>query len=191
MTISGPACTMAGMTTFTNRSRIAARLALAGVAVAGGLVVSSNRAFATGQRQTFVSFETSRHGVNEHGFEAVGPIQGTATEVILSDRFDPGTGVETIKDRFDFPDGSVFATAKIKPGQFRTDPLTCIERNNGTVSIRITGGTNKYAHATGSATGAFTILGLTGRNADGSCNSSQSTERFHDLIAHAKGTASI
>jgi hypothetical protein len=110
---------------------------------------------------------------------------------VLDEQFDPVTGVDTVKSRFDFADGSVFGTARVKPGAFEVDSFSCLETGSGTVQARVTGGTGRYRHARGRLRGTVRTWGLTGRNPDGSCSQSQTDERFHDQVVKIQGTVSL
>ena len=102
-------------------------------------------------RQTFVLSQLP--GQEQIRVTAAGPIRGVGIDVVVNEVEDEETGVITAEDRFEFPEGSVSVTSRITvTSPFSVDPRTCVGRVEGTVSYQITGGTRRYAGATGDGT---------------------------------------
>lgn len=141
-------------------------------------------------RQTFVLSQLP--GQEQIRVTAAGPIRGVGLDVVVNEVEDEETGVITAEDRFEFPEGSVSVTSRITvTSPFSVDPRTCVGRVEGTVSYQITGGTRRYAGATGDGTGTFRIVAVLGRNPDGSCSEEQEDELAHIFIVRLAGVTTV
>jgi len=158
------------------------------VAVLLSLFGLSEPAAAATARQTFLLTELA----GEQGITvtAIGPIRGVGTDVVLSEEEDDETGAIVARDRFDFPQGSVFVTTYVTP-EFEFDPRSCVGRGGGRLTYQITGGTGVYEGTTGSGTGTFRVVSVGGRNPDGSCSPDPEDEVVHLFIVTLTGVATV
>lgn len=158
---------------------LTAHLALAGPAAAQ-----------TG-RQTFVLTELrSGGGIT---VTAAGPIRGRGVVIPGGDELDEETGEIVANDRYQFTEtDGVDVTYRVRLTSAPTiDTRTCVGRHGGTMTWEITGGTGRYADASGSGTGTFRVIDVAGRNPDGSCSESQADDRAHVLVVHLTGTGTV
>ncbi len=147
-------------------------------------------AVAESGRQTFVLSQLP--GEDQIRVTAGGPIRGVGIDVVVNEVEDHQTGVITAEDRFEFSEGSVSVTSGVTvTSPFSIDPRTCVGRGEGAVSYQITGGTGRYAGATGSGTGTFRIVAVLGRNPDRSCSEEPADEVAHIFIVRLTGVATV
>ncbi len=141
-------------------------------------------------RQTFVLSQLP--GDDRIRVTAAGPIRGVGVDVVVNEVEDEGTGVITAEDRFEFPDGNVSLRSRITlTSEFSVDPRSCVGRAGGAITYEITGGTGRYAGATGQGTGTFRIVAVSSRNPDGSCSEEQEDELAHIFIVRLAGVATV
>ena len=142
-------------------------------------------------RQTFVLLEPQ--GGDGIRVTAAGAIRGLGVVVVGSEEWDEETGQIIASDRFQFSEtDAVEVTYRISLTSDPTiDPRTCVGRHGGDMEWEITGGTGRYAGATGSGTGKFFVVNVAGRNPDGSCSESQEDELAHVFFGRLGGTATV
>lgn len=99
---------------------------------------------------------------------ASGPIAGVG-RVVTGSEVDGPDGTRIATTTWIFRDGSVFVTLKFR-SQSSFDPHSCVHSTSFRGTWRITGGTGRYAGATGSGTVSGTISDYYTRTASG-CSS--------------------
>lgn len=141
-------------------------------------------------RQTLVLSQLP--GEDQIRVTAAGPIRGVGVDVVVNEVEDEGTGVITAEDRFEFPEGNLSLRSRITlTSEFNVDRRSCVGRAGGAITYEITGGTGRYAGATGHGTGTFRIVAVLGRNPDGSCSEDQEDELAHIFIVRLAGVATV
>lgn len=101
---------------------------------------------------------------------ASGPIAGVGS-VVLGSETDGPDGTRIATTTWVFRDGSVFATLTFR-ARASFDSHSCVASTHFTGTWRITGGTGRYAGATGSGTVSGTISAYYRRSASG-CSSDE------------------
>jgi hypothetical protein len=147
-------------------------------------------AVAESGRQTFVLSQLP--GEDQIRVTAAGPIRGVGIDVVVNEVEDEETGIITAEDRFQFPEGNLSLRSRITlTSEFSVDPRSCVGRAGGAITYEVTGGTGRYAGATGSGTGTFRIVSVLGRSPDGSCSEQQDDEVAHIFIVRLAGVATV
>lgn len=82
----------------------------------------------------------------------------------------PGDPDNVLRDDFVFADGTMHVVTTILDQSFSVNPRSCVFSATVQQQGTISGGTGKFATATGSTTGTLTAHGVLARNPDGSCS---------------------
>ncbi len=139
-------------------------------------------------RQTFILKQIGDQP--EATVYATGPIRGVGRDIVVREEFDDEAGTFVSEDVLRFRDGDVFVTFTGQ-AQLEFDPASCIGKFSGTATYEITGGTRRYAGASGSGSGTFRGLFVAGRNPDGTCSEDEDEELVSIFSANLRGTATL
>lgn len=144
---------------------------------------------ATRGSQTFVVYAAGAPNA-ARTVVASGPIRGVGSVVLGQETVGPG-GTLTATTTWVFPEGSVFVTLTLTYRQ-SFDSRRCVATNQFRGTWRITGGTGRYAGATGSGTVSGSISAYYTRAAGG-CSENQylevTTLRYRGSVTLAQPAA--
>jgi hypothetical protein len=102
----------------------------------------------------------------------------------------PGDPDNVSRDDLVFADGSIHIVSTTLDSSFSVNPRSCIFSGTVQQTGIVTGGTGRFAAATGNYTGTVTFRGLLQRNPDGSCSMEQAARHEVDILA-SSGTLSL
>ena len=139
-------------------------------------------------RQTFILSQVGDQP--EATVYAAGPIRGVGRDIVVNEEFDDEAGTFVSEDVLRFRDGDVFVTFTGQ-AMFDFDPVRCIGKFSGTATYEITGGTRRYAGASGSGSGTFRGVFVAGRNPDGTCSEDEDDESVSVFFANLRGTTTL
>ncbi len=115
---------------------------------------------------------------------ASGVINGVGTDITESSTVLPNGDIAT-EERLIFPAGQLFVTTRGTPGAFEFNPRTCVGSFTSTGTAEVTGGTGRYAGASGE--GTFQVQGyfVGGRTATGECSEDPADELVSVTVVRA------
>jgi len=165
------------------RQKMLRKLALA--ALVGGLTIAAPSGDALAEAAGSQDFTVVKIGANPGTVIARGVI--TAAGVEENDRLQIPTAPQ-FHVIFHFPQGDLFMTNTVGTPEVDFNPAACLSRITLHPTTVVTGGTDAYAGATGSATSTAHLTVLGGRNEDGTCQGPASPPMFMTTFVQASGT---
>ena len=141
-------------------------------------------AFAQQGTQRFIGTSTVPGG-NTGTIVATGPITGVGTFVLPE-----GQGPGPLPGQFNFSEGTLFVTIVPNPPAIDFNPQTCLVLIRTSGTFEVTGGTGRFAGASGAGTFAGRAVVLLARGPQGECQP-EAEPRFFFAVADNTGNVTL